>query len=38
MDTREGVKPPEISDLKAAAGNSTKDATTLGTPEGNASG
>jgi len=38
MGTRERVKPPAMSDLEAAAGNSTKDATTLGTPEGNASG
>jgi len=38
MGTRERIKPGEMSELEAAAGNSTKDATTLGTPEGKASG
>jgi len=36
--TSERVKPREMSDLQVAARNSTKDATTGGTPEGNASG
>lgn len=38
IGTRERVKHREMSDHQAASSNSTKDATTLGTPEGNASG